>query len=186
MKPLCGNATFLCRSTRFAVSISSTDDEIRIDYAHGKLYKECEQLNLSSCSIELNKSISFFGINGGKAVVQCRDNCKLFKIKSSTLRKTRVIFVNLLFTRSQVVVHCSKTNFELAFKHCIIKDVDFAIKGNDSTNCAILLSNSSFERSGTFGISLKVTCNQKSSFYHSKESHLVNTLAKFYSCVVNI
>ena len=33
---------------------------------------------------------------------------------------------------------------------------------------------------------LKVTCNQKSSFYHSKESHPVNTLAKFYSCVVNI
>ena len=32
---------------------------------------------------------------------------------------------------------------------------------------------------------LKVTCNQKSSFYHSKDSHPVNTLAKFYSCVVN-
>ena len=153
-KPLCGNSTFPCRSIRFAVSISSADDEIHIDYAHGKPYKECEEFSPSNCSIELNKSILFFGINGGKAIVQGKDNCELFKIKSSTLRKTRIIFVNLFFTRSQVVVRCSKTNFELAFKHCIIKDVDSAIKGKGSTNCFIQLFHSSFEGIVTGGISL--------------------------------
>ena len=140
-----GNSTFPCRSIRFAVSISSANDEIYIDYAHGKPYKECENISLSSSSIELNKSISFFGINGGKAVIECKDDCDLFKIKSSRLRKTRVIFVNLFFTRSQVVVRCSKTNFELAFKHCIIKDVNSAINVKGSTNCSIQLFNSSFE-----------------------------------------
>ena len=71
------------------------------------------------------------------------------------MRKTRVIFVNLFFTRSRVVLRCSKTNFELAFKHCIIKDVDSAIKGEGSTNCSIQLFNSSFEGSVTGGISIK-------------------------------
>ena len=156
-KPLCGNTTLPCRSIRFAVSISSADDEINIDYAHRKPYNECEEFSPSSCSIELSKSISFFGINGGKAVIQCKYNCDLFKIESSTLRKTRIIFVNLFFTKSQAVVRSSKTNFELAFKHCIIKDVDSAIKGKGSTNCSIQLFNSSFEGIGNGGISIK--CN---------------------------
>ena len=142
-KPFCGNSTFPCHSIRFAVSISSADDEIHIDCTHGKLYKE------------LNKSILFFGIMVVKQLFKVKITVSdLFKIKSSTLRKTRIIFVNLFFTRSQVVVRCSKTNFELAFKHCIIKDVDSAIKGKGSTNCFIQLFHSSFEGIVTGGISL--------------------------------
>ena len=119
------------------------------------MYKECKEFSTSSFHIELNKSVSFFGINGGKAVVQYKDNCDLFLIKSSTLRKTRIIFVNLSFTISQDVVRCSKTNFELAFEHCILKDVNSAIIGKGSTNCSIQLFNSSFEGSGTGEISIK-------------------------------
>ena len=92
------------------------------------------------------------------------------------MRKTRVIFVNLFFTRSQVVVRCSKNNFELAFKHCIIKDVYFAIIGKGSTNCCIQLFNSNFEGIGTGGISLK--CNNLTAHFVSTSFFAIPVVLK--------
>ena len=158
---LCGKSTSPCRTIRHAVHISIADDEIYIDYAEGKPYQECEN---AKYAIEVNKSLSFFGING-TAVIQCERGYDFFNIKSSTLNKTRVVFVNLVITRSQVAVRCSKINFDLEFKDCVIKDVNCAIRGKGSKNCLLKISNSSFEGDVQGGIA--ISCNNLSAHFVS-------------------
>ena len=164
----CGKSTSPCRTIKHAVSISIADDEIHIDYARGEPYKECETTKPSNYAIELNKSISFFGING-TAVIQCKGSCDFFIIKTSTLRKTRIVFVNLVITRSRVAVRSSKIDFDLEFNHCLIKNVDSAIIGKGSTNCFLKISNSSFQGNTFNGI--KISC--------------INFTAHFMSSVFN-
>ena len=146
------------------VHISIADDEIYIDYAQGKPYKECENTKQSNYAIEINKSLSFFGING-TAVIQCERKYDFFNIKSSTLNKTRVVFVNLVITRSYVAFRCSKINFDLEFKDCVIKDVDRAVRGKGSNNCFLKISNSSFQGNVHGGIA--ISCNNLSAHFVS-------------------
>ena len=148
----CGNSSAPCRSVRFAVNISNSGDVIFIDHAQGKPYKECEYSVITSkCLITLNKSLSFIGIKG-KAVLQCRRRCDLFKIKTSSFDNIRMVFMNLVMTRSRIVVRYSKSNFEVVFEQCVLKNNDIGVYTKHSMNCLIQVSNSSFEESSMYGV----------------------------------
>jgi hypothetical protein len=68
-----------CRTVRHAVKMSNDGDQIYIDYEQGRPYMECENVTRSTCSIELTKSVSLYGING-RAEHQCNKGCKFFII----------------------------------------------------------------------------------------------------------
>ena len=70
-----------CHTRRHAVKMSKDSDQIHIDSAKGRPYLECENVTESKCSIELNKTISFHGING-RPTIKCKKYCKLFVIKT--------------------------------------------------------------------------------------------------------
>ena len=75
----CGNWTNACRSVRHAVKISNANDVIRIDYAEGRPYQECEQLIGGNQAIMLDKSLSFYGFNGS-AILHCEQTYTHFLI----------------------------------------------------------------------------------------------------------
>ena len=150
--PFCGlNLTSPCKSIRFAVTVSKISDEILIDAAKGKPYKECS--NTSDYSIELTKSLSFVGING-RAVIQCCPHCHLFKVKRSPHKHT-VIFSDLVISRTDTVIQCSKTNVKLVFKQCNFNTYNIGVNIKSSTQCSIQTINCSFEESGDLAIYAK-------------------------------
>ena len=151
----CGNWTMPCRSVRYAVNISSDGDEIYVDYAQGRPYMECENLTQSTYSIELKKSVSFFGLNG-KAEIACKYNLKLFNIKSSGFFITRVQFVNLIISTSNIVAELgSGARTELIFNDTLVRYNLIGLYSDRATECNIKIHNSSFEHNLNWGIRLK-------------------------------
>lgn len=139
----CGDLNSPCRSIRYAVTISKNNDKILIDAAQQKPYKECS--NTSDSSIELNKSLSFLGING-TAVIECRRRCNLFEVRHP-FNKTRVIFSDLVMSRSNTVVQCYKANIELVFNRCIFEIHVIGVNIKGSMQCSIQTIDSSFKES---------------------------------------
>ena len=70
----CGNWSMPCRTIRQTVKMSKDGDQIYIDSANGRPFMECENVTESTCSIELNKTISFYGING-RPTIKCKKSC---------------------------------------------------------------------------------------------------------------
>ena len=147
----CGNLNSPCRSIRYAVKISKNNDKILIAADQQKPYKECS--NTSYASIELNKSLSFLGING-TAVIECRPGCDLFKIRNPS-DKTRVIFSDLVMSRSNTVVQCLKANVELIFERCSFEICDIGVNIRESMRCSIQTIDSSFKETRNWAISAR-------------------------------
>ena len=144
----CGNRNSPCRSIRYAVKISKNNDKILIAADQQKPYKECS--NTSGSSIELNKSLSFLGING-TAVIECHPGCNLFKVRNP-FDKTRIFFSDLVMSRSNTVVQCLKANVELIFKRCNFEICDTAVNIRQSMRCSIQTIDSSFKESRNWAI----------------------------------
>ena len=144
-----------CRTVRHAVKMSNDGDQIYIDYAQGRPYMECENLTQSTCSIELTKSVSFYGING-RAELQCNKGCKFFVITSLSFNITRIKFFNLVISSSRVVTEIDKgARMELVYQNMLVRDNYYAIRSKHSTDCSILITNSSFENNFSLGIYLR-------------------------------
>ena len=153
----CGNWTMPCRTVRHAVKMINDGDEIYIDYAQGKPYMECENPRQStySQSIELTKSVSFYGING-KAEIRCTKWSDLFMIKSPSLNKTRVKFLNLVISNSNIAVRLDVgTKSEVVFQNMLVRNNHIGLYSKYSTDCSILITNSSFEHNFPGGTRLK-------------------------------
>ena len=104
---------------------------------------ECENVTESKCSIELNKTISFHGINGRPT--KCEKYCKLFVIKTSNLTAPKVEFYNLKLTTTYTVAECSEAGeFELVLESTTIMNNVFGIHSRNSENCFINIHNSTF------------------------------------------
>ena len=152
----CGKWTMPCRSIRYAVNISNDGDDIYVDYAQGRPYMECENTTRSISSIELKKSVSFFGVNG-KAEIGCKNSRKLFNIKSSGYFITRVQFVNLVISTSNIAAELdSGVRTELIFNDTLVRNNQIGLYGDRATECNIKIQNSSFEHNSQWGIHL--TC----------------------------
>ena len=112
-----------CRTVRHAVKMSNDGDQIYIDYAQGKPYMECENLRQATHSIELKKSVSFYGFNG-KAEIRCTNWYDFFMIKSPNLNKTRVKFLNLVISNSnRAILLDVGTRSELVFQNTLVKNI---------------------------------------------------------------
>ena len=153
----CGNWTMACHTVRHAVMMSSDGDQIYIDYAQGRPYMECENVTQPTCSIELNKTIAFYGING-RPIIKCKNRCKLFVIKNSKLKVTKVAFYNLVFRSTDTVAECSEaTEFELVLENTTFADNFMGIHSRRSENCFININNSTFQEKTYRAIELKCT-----------------------------
>ena len=153
----CGNWSMPCRTVRQAVKMSNDGDEIYIDYSQGRPYMECENVTQSTCSIELTKSVSFYGING-KPEVQCRKCYIFFTITSPSFNTTRIKFVNLVLSNSNVVAELgAKASTELLYQNMLVRDNVYALHSKYSSDCSIKIFNSSFEHNlnMVYGIYLK-------------------------------
>ena len=140
----CGNRTLPCRTLRHAVEISHDGDRIYIDYVQGKPYKECENGANSVDPIDISQSISFHGLNG-TAEIQCKQNWKLFKIRSAQFITTRVQFFNVVISSSSVAIELEKkSQTELTFENTVVKNNLVGIHSQSSTACSIKIINSSF------------------------------------------
>ena len=166
----CGNSSSPCRSIRFAVNVSSSEDIILIEHAQGKPYKECEHFRDWKCSIQLTKSLSFIGING-KAAIHCRRFCNLFKISTQgrTLSSSRIKFVNVIISRTDIAVLSLKANVEVVLERCILKNNDVGVYMKGSTHCSIRTFNTSFEESTSWA--MRTNCVNLT-------AHFVSTLFK--------
>ena len=144
-----------CRTVRHAVKMSNDGVQIYIDYAQGRPYKECENLTQSTCSIELTKSVSFHGVNG-RPELQCNKRCKFFIITSPDFNISRIKFFNLVISSSSVVTEIDKgARIELVYQNMLVRDNYYAIRSKHSTDCSILITNSSFENNFNLGIYLR-------------------------------
>ena len=154
----CGqNWNMSCRTIRHAVKMSKDGDQIHIDSAKGRPYMECENVTESTCSIELNKTISFHGING-RPTIKCKRSCRLFVLKNSNLNVPKVGFYNLVFTSTFNVAECSMAaGFQLVIENTTIMDSLFGIHSKNSENCFINIDNSTFRENKDGAIWLK--CN---------------------------
>ena len=174
----CGNRAMPCRTVRYAVKMSRDGDEIHIDYAQGRPYLECENVSQSSCSIELNKNISFHGMSG-RPIIKCKKSCKLFVINN--LEPTKVAFYNLEIQSTNMVAECTQAKeFELQFESTVITDNSVGIHSKNSTNCFIKINNSTFQEKANFAIYLKCT-NLTAHITHSefkKNPILLQTIYK--------
>ena len=151
----CGNWTMPCRTVRHAVKMSNDGDQIYIDYAQGRPYTECENVTESTCSIELPKSVSFHGLYG-KAEIRCKNGLRFFKIRSPSFNITRVKFFNLVISRSNTVAELDVgARTELVFHNTLITKNQIGIYSKRSTDCFILIYNSSFERIFLGGVRLQ-------------------------------
>ena len=166
----CADWTMPCRTVRHAVKMSDDGDEIYIGYAQGRPYLECENVTKSLCSIELTKSLSFHGING-KAEIQCTKCSKFFTITSSSFNITRINFLNLVISNSNLVVELgAKANTELVFQNMLVRDNNLALYSKYSKDCSIKIFNSSFEHntntySGIYLECANITAHINSSFF---------------------
>jgi hypothetical protein len=158
--------------------MSNDGDQIYIDYAQGRPYMECENLTRSTCSIKLRKSVSFHGING-RAEVQCNKPCHFFIIMSPSFNITRIKFFNMVLSSSNVVTEIDKgARMELVYQNMLLRDNNCAIHGKHSTDCTILITNSSFENNFYLGISLRcsnLTAHIISSTFELTPVSLTNT-----------
>ena len=153
----CGNQSLPCRTIRHAVKMSKDGDQIYIYSANGRPYMECKNVTQSKCSIELNKTISFHGKNG-RATIKCKNSCKLFVIKNSTLSAPKVGFCNLVLTSTDTVVECSEAGgFELVMENTTVIDNKFGIHSKNSDNCFINIHNSTFQETTNRAIWLRCT-----------------------------
>ena len=153
----CGNWSTPCRTVRQAVKMSNDGDEIYIDYSQRRPYMECENETQSTCSIELTKSVSFHGING-KPEIQCRKCKNFFTITSPSFNTTRIKFVNLVLSNSNVVAELgAKASTELVYQNMLVRDNVYALYSKYSSDCSIKIFNSSFEHNLNlvYGIYLK-------------------------------
>ena len=140
----CGNWTMPCHTLRHAVEISHDGDRIYIDYAQGKPYKECENEAKSAKSIDISQSISFHGLNG-KAEIRCKQNLKLFKIRSSHFNTTCVQLFNVVISSSSVAFELEKeSRMELIFENTVVTNNHVGIRSQSSADCSIKIFNSSF------------------------------------------
>ena len=153
----CGNWSMPCRTVRQAVKMSNDGDEIYIDYSQGRPYMECENKTQSTCTIELPKSVSFYGING-KPEIQCRKCNKFFIITSPSFNTTRIKFVNLVLLNSNIEIG-AKASTELVYQNMLVRDNVYALYSKYSTDCSIKIFNSSFElnHNSVRGIYLRCT-----------------------------
>ena len=132
-----------CRTMRHAVKMSKDGDQIYIDFAKGRPYMECENVTESTCSIKLNKTISFHGINGRPAI-KCKISCKLFVVNFN-LKGQKVGFYSLIFTSTDTVSDCMwVSGFELMIENTTIMNSRLGINGRNSRNCFINIHNSTF------------------------------------------
>ena len=153
----CGNWSMPCRTIRHAVRMSKDGDQIYIDSAKGRPYMECENVTESTCSIELNKTISFHGING-RPTIKCKRSCRLFVLKNSNLNVPKVGFYNLVFTSTFNVVECSMAaGFQLVIENTTIMNSLLGIHSKNSESCFINTDNSTFRENKDGAIWLK--CN---------------------------
>ncbi|CAB4028866.1 Hypothetical predicted protein [Paramuricea clavata] len=137
--------------------MSSDGDQIYIDYAPGRPYMECENVTQSTCSIELNKTISFHG-NNGQPIIKCKKSCKLFVIKNSKLKVTKVAFHNLVFRSAHTVAECTEASaFELVLENTTFANNSNGIHSTKSENCFININNSTFQEKTYRAIGLKCT-----------------------------
>ena len=154
----CGNQSLPCRTIRHAVKMSKDGDQIYIYSANGRPYMECENVTESTCSIELNKTISFHGMHG-RPTIKCKKSFKFFVIKNSNCMKLpKVGFYNLVLTSTGTVVECSEAGgFELVMENITIMDNDMGIRSTNSVNCFINIHNSTFQEQTNWAISLRCT-----------------------------
>ena len=154
----CGDRNVPCRTIRHAVKMSKDGDQIYIYSANGRPYMECESVTESTCSIELNKTISFHGING-RPTIKCKKSCKFFVVKNSNCtRLPKVGFYNLVLTSTDTVVECSEAGgFELVMENTTITDNVMGIYSRNSENCFINIHNSTFREKTNWAIWLSCT-----------------------------
>ena len=153
----CGNWSMSCRTIRHAVKMSKDGDQIYIDSAKGKPYMECENVTDSICSIELNKTISFHGING-RPTIKCKRSYTLFVLKNSNLNVPKVGFYNLVFTSTYTVAECSKSaGCDLVVENTTFIDNFLGLRCRDSENCLISIHNSTFRENTFWAIWLRCT-----------------------------
>ena len=153
----CGSWSMPCRTIRYAVKMSKDGDQIYIDSAKERPYMECENVTKSTCPIELNKTISFHGING-RPTIKCKGSYILFVLKNSNLNVPKVGFYNLVFTSADTVAECSvAAGFELVIANTTIMDSRLGIHSKNSENCFINIDNSTFRENTDRAIWLK--CN---------------------------
>ena len=118
---------------------------------------ECGNVTESTCSIELNKTISFHGMNG-RPTIKCKKSAKLFVVKNLKLNMLKVGFYNLVLTSADTAVDCSEVDkYELAIENTTIIDNFFGIRSKNSVNCSVTIHNSTFRENINFAISLKCT-----------------------------
>ena len=127
---------------------------------------ECKDRSQSTCSIELNKNISFYGMNG-RPVIKCKKNCQLFVIKNLNLKFINVTFDNLVFTSADAVTECTTTSgFQVVLRNTIITDNNVGIHSRSCENCFIDIHNSTFKEKTNWAIWFKCT-NLKASITNS-------------------
>ena len=153
----CGNWSMPCGTIRHAVKMSENGDQIYIDSAKGRPYMECENVTESTCSIELNKTISFHGING-RPTIKCKRSYTLFVLKNSNLNVPKVGFYNLVFTSTYTVAECSKSaGCDLVVENTTFIDNFLGLRCRDSENCLISIHNSTFRENTFWAIRLSCT-----------------------------
>lgn len=140
----CGNWTSPCQTIRYAISISDSGDDVLIDNAQNKPYEECESDQKSLPAIQINKSLSFIGVNG-TAVIKCKRGSELFIIWSPTSYSTRVAISNLILTTADTLIRCKDgSRFELVLRHCVFKSYHAALGAKLATFCSINILNCTF------------------------------------------
>ena len=154
----CGDRDVPCRTIRHAVKMSKDGDQIYIYSANGRPYMECENVTESTCSIELNKTISFHGMHG-RPTIKCKKSCTFFVIKNSNCMKLpKVGFYNLVLTSTDTVAECSEAGeFELVMENTTIMDNVLGIHSTNSDNCLINIHNSTFRENTNWAILLRCT-----------------------------
>ena len=159
-----------CRTVRYAVKMSNDGDRIYIDYAQGRPYMECENVTQPTCSIVLNKTISFYGING-RPIIKCKKSCKLFVLKNSKLNVIKVSFYNLVLRSTDTVAECTEAiAFELVLENTTFADNFMGIHSRSSENCFININNSTFHEEKT-GWAIRLRCTNLT-------AHITNSVFK--------
>ena len=146
------------------MKISNDGDHICIDYAEGKPYKECESATESSGSIELSKSISFYGLKG-KAEIRCKRDQTLFEIRSSTSDIVGIKFFNMIISNSGTAIDDTDESVrtELVFENTLVRNNRNGIPTSKSGHCYLKIFNSSFEQNLSRGIYLE--CSNVTTHY---------------------
>ena len=172
-----------CRTVRHAVKMSKNADQIYIDSAKGRPYMECENVTESTCSIEVNKTISFHGING-RPTIKCKKSWKLFVIKNFNSNVPKVGFYNLVLTSTDSVADGSEARgFELVIENTTIIDNFFGVHTKNSANCFINIHNSTFRENINSAISLKctnLTAQITNSIFQKNPTMLQTTYTQVY------